>query len=89
MECKTLRHREENDNDLTYKVDSLGQDARGLFGETWLLTAREPSDVLRERARQGRITLLGPTELPRLRERVRMWMRMDCGNPTSASRRCG
>jgi hypothetical protein len=76
MECKTLRHREENDNHLAYKVDSLGQDVRGLFGETWLLTAREPSTVLHERARQARITLLGPAELSNLRDRVRAWMRV-------------
>jgi hypothetical protein len=74
MECKTLRHHEENDNALAYKVDSLGQDARGLFGETWLLTAREPSTMLHERARQARITLLGPAELRRLRDRVRGWI---------------
>ncbi|QXP83824.1 Card1-like endonuclease domain-containing protein [Methylococcus sp. Mc7] len=74
VECKTLRHLEENDNDLAYKVDSLGQDARGLFGATWLVTAREPSLVLRERARQARICHFGPAELPKLREHVRAWL---------------
>lgn len=74
IECKTLRHKEENDNTLTYKVDSLGQDARGLFGATWLVTAREPSSVLHERARQARFRILGPNDLPRLREHVRDWL---------------
>lgn len=74
IECKTLRFRDGNDNDLAYKVDSLGQDTRGLFGETWLLSARKPSEVLSDRARQARIRLLGPEELPRLRDAVRQWM---------------
>ncbi|MDP2432343.1 MAG: DUF1887 family CARF protein [Pseudomonadota bacterium] len=74
IECKTLRHKEENDNTLAYKVDSLGQDARGLFGATWLVTAREPSPVLHERARQARIRILGPNDLPRLREQVKAWL---------------
>ena len=41
IECKTLRFREgENDNEIAYRIDSLGKAARGLFGETWLLSAR-------------------------------------------------
>lgn len=75
IECKTLRHLERNDNTLAYKVDSLGTDARGLFGATWILAAREPSTVLHERARQARFRVLGPGELPRLREHVLAWMR--------------
>jgi Card1-like, endonuclease domain len=74
VECKTLRHREENDNMLAYKVDSLGQDARGLFGATWLVTAREPSSVLHERARQARIRIFGPSDLRHLREHVLAWL---------------
>jgi hypothetical protein len=74
IECKTLRHKEENDNTLAYKVDSLSQDARGLFGATWLITAREPSPVLHERAHQARIRILGPNDLPRLRDQVQGWL---------------
>lgn len=75
VECKTLKFDAgQNDNDLSYKTESLGKDARGLFGETWLLSAREPSDVLRDRSRQAGFKLLGPTELPRLRSHVQTWM---------------
>lgn len=77
VECKTLRHRDENDNALSYKVDSLGQDARGLFGATWLVTAREPTTVLLERAKQARIRVLGPKDLPRFREQVCRWLEGD------------
>ena len=73
IECKTLRFSNENDNEIAYKVDSLGQDARGLFGQTWLLSARAPTDILKDRAAKARIRLIGPDELPKLRDIVRKW----------------
>ena len=75
IECKTLKFDSgQNDNEIAYKVESLGQDTRGLLGETWLVTARNPSEVLRHRARQARFEVIGPCELPRLNDRVREWM---------------
>ncbi len=74
IECKTLRYGAENENEIAYKLDSLSQDVRGLFGDTWLLSARQPSDVLTERARQARIRLIGPADLAHLRERVLAWL---------------
>lgn len=75
IECKTLKFEEgQNDNDLAYKLKSLGETARGLFGETWLLSAQTPTPVLEERVRQARIRLLGPADLPNLRENVQQWM---------------
>jgi hypothetical protein len=73
IECKTPRIGPSNENDIAYKLDSLSQDVRGLFGETWLLSARQPSDVLIERARQARFRLIGPDELADLREIVIDW----------------
>ncbi len=74
VECKTLTHREEADSVLGYKVDSLGQDLRGLFGVTWLVTARIPTPNLLDRARQSRFEVIGPQELPTLKERVLAWI---------------
>jgi len=73
IECKTLRYRDENDNEIAYKLDSLGHDVRGLFGRTWLLSAREPTEVLIARARRARIRLVPPSELQHLRDLVRAW----------------
>lgn len=73
IECKTLRFNAENDNEIAYKVDSLGQDARGLFGQTWLLSARKPTQILLDRTAKARIKLIGPEELPKLRDIVREW----------------
>ena len=74
VECKTARIDGENDNQIAYKLDKLGRDARGLFGATWLLSAREPSLLLRERARQARIQIIEPNDLPRLAEAAAAWM---------------
>lgn len=73
IECKTLRHHDESDSELAYKAESLSKAARGLFGETWLLSAREPSPTLHERAKRARIRVLGPNQLPNLRSYVQSW----------------
>lgn len=76
IECKTLKFVEgENDNDLSYKLQSLGDRARGLFGASWLLSAQSPTQTLMERARHARFRLIGPAELPQLRASVQAWMR--------------
>ncbi len=76
VECKTLRHGREaaSDSDILYKLDSLGRDARGLFGSSWLLAAREPTLDMADRAKAQRIRIIGPGELPRLRDIVREWL---------------
>lgn len=84
VECKTLRFVEGvNDNELAYKLKSLGESARGLFGETWLLSAQPPTDILAERCRQSRIKLLGPAEIADLRKIVQEWMRANKFAPTN------
>ena len=74
VECKTLRFTEgENDNELAYKVTSLGEDVRGLFGATWVLTAQEPTPVLRDREKQAGFLVIGPKFLGSLPRRVGLW----------------
>ena len=58
---------------IAYKLDSLGEDVRGLFGRTWLLSAREPTETLIARARRARIRLVPPAQLQQLRDLVRKW----------------
>lgn len=86
IECKTQRYHDgtqqtpdENVTGIAYKLDSLSPDVRGLFGDTWLLSARQPTDALTERTRQARIRLVGPEELANLREIVLAWL---AGNRT-------
>lgn len=86
VECKTLRFVEGvNDNELAYKLKSLGESARGLFGETWLLSAQPPTPILVERCHQSRIKLMGPTDIANLRESVQLWKRANEFAPTKPS----
>ncbi|MGK9451795.1 Card1-like endonuclease domain-containing protein [Acidithiobacillus caldus] len=74
VECKTLAHRFEHDSDIAYKLEALGKDARGLFGASWLVTARKPTKHLLDHAQRAQFTVVGPQDLPRLRDRVRQWL---------------
>ncbi|WP_435101160.1 Card1-like endonuclease domain-containing protein [Arhodomonas sp. AD133] len=76
VECKTNRHGrdEASDDRQLYKLDSLSKAVRGLFGHTWFVTAREPAKAMTKRATQHGIELLGPSQLPRLREDVQRWL---------------
>jgi hypothetical protein len=74
IECKTLRLKEgQNDNELAYKVKSLGEDVRGLFGATWVLAAQEPTPVLRDRAKQAGFLVIGPKFLGSLPRWLGLW----------------
>jgi hypothetical protein len=76
IECKTLRMGRDlaEDRDLLYKLDSVGDDVRGLFGEVVLLSARAPSDLIRDRAAHHRVQVVGPERLGLLQRDVRDWM---------------
>jgi hypothetical protein len=58
---------------LRFRDADAAQFARGLFGSTWLLSARQPTDTLIARARHARIRLIGPDQLQDLRGLVREW----------------
>ncbi|MBK1692601.1 Card1-like endonuclease domain-containing protein [Ectothiorhodospira mobilis] len=75
VECKTARHGRDDalDDQQLYKLDSIGDTLRGFFGSSWMVSARTPTQSMGERARQHRIRLIGPDELPRLRAIVREW----------------
>jgi hypothetical protein len=76
IECKTLRmgRDSQSDTDLLYKLDSVGDDVRGLFGEVVLLSAREPSALIEDRAGHHRIQVVGPARLGDLQRDIRDWM---------------
>jgi hypothetical protein len=79
VECKTLRLgvNEARDQEILYKLDSLGEDVRSLFGQTVLLSARPLTRPVLERAAHQRIAVLGPPDLPVFSERLRRWMSGD------------
>ena len=76
IECKTLRlgRDSQKDTDILYKIDSLGTDLHGLFGKTWLISAREPTPEMLDRANDRGIRILSPTHLKGLRQAILEWM---------------
>jgi hypothetical protein len=76
IECKTLRMgvSSDNDNKILYKLHSVSDDLRGLYGKTMLVSAQRPSDKVIQRANCKGIALISPDELPLLAEKVKHWM---------------
>ena len=66
IECKTLRM-QNNPNfkpsDILYKIDSIGDNIKGLFGKAVLLSAMPPPIGMIERARTQNIDILRAFEL--------------------------
>lgn len=73
IECKTGFRDEESDSDLSYKTKSLEQGIRGLFGKTWVVSARAPSKNLQQRAELFGFQVITPEKIPHLRELVCKW----------------
>ena len=76
IECKTLNFGKssEKNSAALYKIDSLGSNLTGLFGEKWLVTAREPTEDMKNRAKSQKVNIISPSELKRLREKITNWM---------------
>ncbi len=78
IECKTMRFgregNEQKDADVLYKIDSLGDTLKGLYGEMWLVSAREPNNEMLDRAKDRHITIIAPHELKTLRNKIQQWM---------------
>jgi hypothetical protein len=76
IECKTLRFgvNEQKDSDMVYKISDLGDELRGLFGKTWLVSARKPDHVLMARARSRQLSIIAEKELTELKRYITLWM---------------
>lgn len=76
IECKTLRlgRDTQKDSDIVYKISDLGDELRGLFGDTWLVNARQSDSSMRARAKSRGITLIAPEDLRQLRQQILRWM---------------
>ena len=76
IECKTLKigRDSHSDDEMLYKLDSVGDDVKGLFGEVILLTARAPSVAVRERARHHNIQLVGADRFASFQKDLSQWM---------------
>ena len=76
IECKTMRYGEniQKDTDILYKIDSLGNELKGLYGSLWLVNAQESHANMQDRAKDRNITIIEPSNLKNLRDNIRKWM---------------
>lgn len=76
VECKTGRFGRDagRDQDILYKLDSLGRSTGGLFGRRLLLSARSLPEHVVVRAKSHGIEVLDADRLADLRDFVRRWM---------------
>jgi len=76
IECKTLKfgRDEGKDQDILYKLDALGSKAKGLFGSTWLVSARTLTNEVRSRAKSQKIEVIESQDLSNLRQKILAWM---------------
>jgi hypothetical protein len=83
IECKTLSMgtKYSNDNEILYKLHSVSDDLRGLYGKTLLVSAKNPSPKVIQRAQCKGIALIGPDKLPLLAEKIKDWMETGYFNP--------
>ncbi|MCP9465234.1 MAG: DUF1887 family CARF protein [Nitrospira sp.] len=76
IECKTGKWgdpQQGNDNNASYKIESLSENIRGVFGSTMLITAQQPTKVLEERASQAKVELIRHQSLLKLSELIARW----------------
>ena len=76
IECKTVnfnKNADKNDG-ILYKLESLGHRAGGLYGATWLVSARPLDEATEKRAREYAIKVISGTALKDLKATLTAWM---------------
>lgn len=76
IECKTTNFadKKQNPNNILYKINSIGESLRGLFGQKVLLSASQPAPAMYERAKTQGIKILRPHELQTF---IKQWAKID------------
>lgn len=74
MECKCGLLDEQ---DVLHKLQNLSSQTGGAFAQAWLVAARKPPAHITDRASHYRIRVVGPEQLPRLKDHIRDWMRLN------------
>lgn len=74
IECKTLFLGTAKDNEIIYKLDSISDELNGLLGSTLLVSAQQPTSIIRQRASTQRIKVAGPEDLKYIDLLIAKWM---------------
>jgi hypothetical protein len=69
VECKTIAFKEKA-AEVVYKLDSLRENAAGVFGRSCLVLARKPPEHFVQRAATNGQVVIGPDHLPDLAKRL-------------------
>lgn len=75
IECKTRRYDKDRrkDNDSIYKLDSIAEDLRGLYGSKWLLSVDNIDERTQKRAQSQGINVIAGNELLNLKDKLLTW----------------
>lgn len=75
IECKTSRFGRDStkDNDIIYKLDSIAEDLRGLYGSKWLLSVDSLDERTQKRAKSQNIKVIDATEICKLKQHLQNW----------------
>ena len=79
IECKTasLDSNVSDSNEIIYKLDSIASDFRGLYGNIWLLSARQIKDErILNRAKSQKINVIHGAQLVNLEDEIKKWAKM-------------
>ncbi|MDO5667622.1 MAG: DUF1887 family CARF protein [Alcaligenaceae bacterium] len=80
IECKTgnLDSNVPTSNEIIYKLDSIASDFRGLYGDIWLLSAREIKDKrILNRAKSQNVRIIHGAGLAYLKKEIQQWARLN------------
>ncbi len=59
---------------MLYKLDSVSDELKGLYGSTWLVSARPVTmPAVLDRAKRLKIEILHSTDIVNLRQKLQQW----------------
>lgn len=76
MECKSANFLDKyvQEKDMLYKLDSVSDELKGLYGSTWLVSARPVTmPAVLDRAKRLKIEILHSTDIVNLRQKLQQW----------------
>lgn len=80
IECKALKFKIKQVNEIVYKAAEVGNNLKGLFGKIYLVSARDASNqedknIILERAKAHNVNLILPNDLNDMTNIISQWMK--------------